>query len=163
MKPKSSKAFIFYLFSTFVLFQFASVVRNLVIKNPHLLKNNPNPIFEFVFAKNTGAAFSLWLDSTQMLGFIGILMLVVCIIYVYKKLNFEDKWFLISSIMFSAGVIGNTLERFQNRYVIDYIRLKFIDFPVFNLFDILIVVSIVLYSVLTFLGQNFLKKDKNEN
>ncbi|MBR2385721.1 signal peptidase II [bacterium] len=160
MNPKSLKTFIFYLVSTFVLFEFCESCKNLIIKNLHLLKDDSNPIFEFVFAKNTGAAFSLWLDGAQILGFIGIFMLIVCTIYVYKKLDFQDKGLILSSIMFSSGVIGNTLERFQNGFVIDYIRLKFIDFPVFNLFDMLIVISIILYTALTFFGNKKLKKDE---
>lgn len=160
MKPKSLKAFIFYLISTYVLFKFCAVVRNLIIKNIHYFENDPNPIFNFVFAKNTGAAFSMWIGNAEILGYMGILMLVVCIFYVYKKLDIKDRWLLISAIMFSSGTIGNTIERFQNGYVIDYIRLKFIDFPVFNLFDMLIVISIILYTALTFFGNKKLKKDE---
>lgn len=163
MNPKSLKAFIFYLVSTFVLFEFCQSVKNLIIKNIHLFKNDPNPIFDFVFAKNTGAAFSLWANGAEILGYIGIFMLVVCIVYVYKKLSFEDKGLIVSSVMFSSGVLGNTIERFQNGFVVDYIRLKFIDFPVFNLFDMLIVVSIILYIALTFFGNNFKKIKQDEN
>ena len=124
--PLDKKAFLLYIITSIVLWQFGISVRDLCIKSDMQLLSADNPIFSFVYMKNTGGAFSILL------------------IYAYKKLEFNQKFKILALISLTAGVLGNLIERLENGYVIDFIKLNFIDFAVFNFFDILITASTIL-------------------
>lgn len=158
MKPKSSQAFVFYIIATTVLFLFLNSVRDLIVKNLAYLRSDTNPIFQFVYAENSGAAFSMFENFAKYFGYIGILAVIFMLCYVHQKILFENKIMIIISVLFTAGVLGNTVERLTLGYVIDYIKLNFINFPVFNLFDVMITISIILYILYVLFGEDFFKK-----
>ena len=64
---------------------------------------------------------------------------------IFKNITFKDKIQLLALTVFSAGTLGNTIERLRFGYVVYYIKLNFIKFPVFNAFDIMICIGICLY------------------
>lgn len=158
MKPKSPKAFVFYIIATTVLFMFLNTVRDLIIKNIIYFSAENNPIFQIVYAKNSGAAFSMFENFAKYFGYIGILAVIFMLCYVHKKIIFENKIMIIISVLFTAGVLGNTVERLTLGYVIDFIKLTFVNFPVFNLFDVMITISIILYILYVLFGEDFFKK-----
>ena len=41
--------------------------------------------------------------------------------------------------LFFAGGLGNAIDRIQYKFVVDFIDLKWFDFPVFNIADIAVV------------------------
>ena len=51
---------------------------------------------------------------------------------------------LLSYSLILAGTVGNGIDRIIKGYVIDFINLNFIDFPVFNIADISINVGLIL-------------------
>lgn len=158
MKPKSSKAFIFYIIATTVLFLFLNTIRDLVTKNIAYFSADANPIFQIVYAENSGAAFSMFENFAKYFGYIGILAVLFMLFYVHQKILFENKIMIIISVLFTAGVLGNTVERLTLGYVIDYIKLSFINFPVFNLFDVMITISIILYILYVLFGEDFFRR-----
>lgn len=91
------------------------------------------------------------------MALVGIVAILYLIYYVYTEIKFSDKTELLSITLFSAGTLGNLIERLNNGYVLDYIRLNFIDFPVFNAFDIMICTGVLLYVVCVIMDA---KKDK---
>ena len=104
-----------------------------------------NDVLELYVLKNTGSAFSLFKDSNFTLAIIAAVVIagiIVCILKNSKKLN----WLDIRALGFlTAGIASNMLERFVDGYVTDYIKLTFIDFPVFNLADVFINIGAVLF------------------
>jgi signal peptidase II len=68
-------------------------------------------------------------------------IIVAGIIYYYAKLPRTKKaWFIrIPLILIFAGAIGNFIDRFINGYVVDMFEFLFINFPVFNVADMLLV------------------------
>ncbi len=64
-----------------------------------------------------------------------------------KKENLYQFWFIV--LIFS-GAIGNFIDRIKNKYVIDFIYFKPIDFPVFNFADILITIGCMLMIITLF-------------
>ena len=46
-----------------------------------------------------------------------------------------------------AGGIGNMIDRIRFDYVVDFIYFKVIDFPVFNVADIMITIGTVLFFI----------------
>lgn len=147
--PHDKRAFIFYIVTSLVLWQFGISVRDLCIKQDMQLMSANNPFVSFVYLKNTGGAFSLFLNHSNFLAAFAIIALICILIYAYKKLEFNQKFKILTLVSLSAGILGNLAERLQYGYVIDFIKLNFINFAVFNFFDILISVSICLLFGLT--------------
>ena len=50
--------------------------------------------------------------------------------------------------MITAGGIGNLIDRVRLNYVVDFIYFSLIDFPVFNVADIYVTVSMFLLLIL---------------
>lgn len=142
--PKDKRAFIFYILTSLVLWQFGISIRDICIKTNMQLDTLNNPVFSFVYLKNTGGAFSLFNSHTNLLSAFGIIALVCIIIYAYKKLKFNQKFRVLTLVCLTSGILGNLVERLTQGYVIDFIKLNFINFAVFNFFDILISTSIIL-------------------
>ena len=110
------------------------LVQSFLTSKIYFIKN----FFYMVFAKNTGAAFSI-LDGTQfLLAFIAIAASVLIYYYV-KKNNINN----IGYALLFGGIIGNLIDRVVYNYVIDFIGLDFFNysFPIFNIADACIVVG----------------------
>ena len=154
---KDKKACIFYFLMTIILLDFGNQIRK-ISYSPYL-ENVENPIFSIVHANNTGSAFSLFQNQSLILAIFGILVVLFVAYQIFRNVVFQDKLQLLSLTLFSAGTLGNVIERLQYKYVVDYIKLNFIDFPIFNAFDIMICIGIFLYCIYLFLD---FKKVKNE-
>lgn len=93
------------------------------------------------YAENTGAAFSAFSDSTMLLSVFTLILLVAGAVYLFLgKLSGKVK--NICAVCILAGGAGNLIDRFRQGYVVDYIETLFIDFPVFNFADILVVCGV---------------------
>ena len=100
--------------------------------------------FSLTYVLNDGAAFSLFASKTYLLVLIALLCLFF-IIYELKN-NLDDRVLSIGYSLVIAGLLGNFIDRLIDGYIIDYLSFKILElnFPVFNLADILIVVGIVI-------------------
>jgi signal peptidase II len=104
--------------------------------------------FNFSYAENTGAAFSLFDGHPRPLMFFSIIVFGLMVV-------FRDKLFTRKPIeqaafgLIMGGVIGNLLDRMRLQYVIDFIHWhwaeKNLHWPVFNIADSLICVGVGLY------------------
>ena len=155
---KDKRACIFYFLMTIILLDFGNQLRSISYYSS--INAIHNPIFSITHANNTGSAFSLFQNNAKILALFGILVIAFVAIQIFKNITFQDKTQLLSLTLFSAGTLGNIIERIRFGYVVDYIKLDFIDFPVFNAFDIMICIGIFLYCIYIF-SEN--KKGKNEN
>jgi len=105
-------------------------------------------LFDFVYVKNTGAAFSMLSNSTVILGVFSVIFCFGVIAYWYFTKPTHP--LLKTSLTFLfAGALGNAIDRVLNGYVIDFISTSFMNFPVFNVADIAITVGAVLLIVHT--------------
>lgn len=100
-------------------------------------------IINLVYLHNTGAAFSIFSEHVNVLGFISVVFCIGITIYIYKKKPSSTMQKLSLSLIF-AGAAGNAIDRICRGYVIDFIETAFIDFPVFNIADIAITAGAVL-------------------
>lgn len=101
-------------------------------------------IFYIEKATNTGAAFSILTGGRILFILIAILVLFYIDKYMIKDVN--DKIEVISISMLIGGIIGNLIDRVVYGKVIDFLSFRFgsYNFPVFNLADTFITVSIFL-------------------
>ena len=155
---KDKKACIFYFLMTIILLDFGNQIRK--ISHMSYLENIDNPIFSIVHLNNTGSAFSMFQDHAKILAYLGIGVVLFIAFQIFRNVSFQDKNNLLALTLFSAGTLGNVIERLQFGYVADYIKLNFINFPVFNAFDIMICIGIFLYCVSIFFD---IKKGKNDS
>ena len=118
-------------------------------------------IFSIEYTTNTGAAFSLLKNHSTTLLVIGIITLILAysLSFSYKENKLND--FLFGLLY--AGIFGNIIDRALFGYVRDFISIG--NFPVFNIADICIVVSIIMLTIVAIKNDVSNKKvsDKNEN
>lgn len=85
---------------------------------------------------NTGAAFGIFENKTLYLAIFSVFIIISISVYLvrtYKSLNLINTvaWGLVL-----GGTIGNFIDRLSLGYVLDFIRLDFANFPIFNIADI---------------------------
>ncbi len=101
--------------------------------------------FSITYVRNTGAAFSIMENSRILFIIIGLLSIYLIWRYLIKdkKLN---NFYITSYSMLIGGIIGNMIDRIIYGYVIDYLSFNIFgySFPIFNLADSFIVVSIIM-------------------
>lgn len=111
------------------------------------------------YAENTGAAFSMFSDSTMFLSIVTLVIIVAGIIYLMLG-KVEGKLMNVCAVFILAGGAGNLIDRFAQGYVVDYIKTLFIDFPVFNFADILVVVGV--FVVCGYLIYDIIREEKQK-
>lgn len=111
------------------------------------------------YAENTGAAFSIFSDSTMFLSIVTLIIIVAGIIYLMLG-KVEGKLMNVCAVFILAGGAGNLIDRFAQGYVVDYIKTLFIDFPVFNFADILVVVGV--FVVCGYLIYDIIREEKQK-
>ena len=94
-------------------------------------------IFTIDYVKNFGAAFSIFSGSRIFLSTVSILFSLILIYFILKN-NINKTIDLLSYSFILGGSLGNGIDRIFKGYVVDFINLNFINFPIFNLADIAI-------------------------
>ena len=107
----------------------------LMLVNYKIYINKDFILFKLDFVKNYGAAFNIFSGSRILLSFISIFFSLLLIYLILKKNN-QNLFDLYSYTFILGGTIGNGIDRILKGFVIDFINLNFINFPVFNIADI---------------------------
>ena len=94
------------------------------------------------FVKNYGAAFNIFSGNRIFLSLISIIFSILLIYLILSK-NTINQLDLYSYSFILGGTIGNGIDRILKGFVIDFINLNFINFPVFNIADISINVGFI--------------------
>ena len=99
-------------------------------------------LFRLDFVKNYGAAFNIFSGNRIFLSCISIIFTILLTYLILRKnnLNILD---LLSYSFILGGTVGNGIDRTLKGFVIDFINLNFINFPVFNIADISINIGLV--------------------
>lgn len=110
----------------------------------------PNVLY-LKYLENRGAAFGIFQGKKIFLLFLTSLVLLG-IGYLLWKLPEEKKFRYLKWISFLvvSGGIGNMIDRIRLQYVVDFIYFSPIDFPIFNVADIYVTVSMILLFLLVF-------------
>jgi len=105
----------------------------------------PN-FLNLTLVKNKGAAFSLFSNSTTLLTITSIFASLVLIIIIIKYPP-RSYWNSIGIIYLLGGTVGNGIDRIFKGYVLDFLELVAINFPIFNLADISINIAIICFII----------------
>lgn len=113
--------------------------------------------FNITLIGNTGAAFSILSSNTILLIIISVVVLNVLYFFFIKGKTLTD-FEQVSYGLLIGGILGNLIDRILRMQVVDYLDFNFFgyNFPVFNLADIVIVISMILIVI------QIIKGDKNE-
>ena len=116
--------------------------------NKKLLVNKDFLLFKLDFIKNYGAAFNIFSGSRVFLSLISIFFSILLIYLIFRK-NTLNTFDLYSYSFILGGTIGNGIDRIYRGFVVDFINLNIINFPVFNIADISINIGfiILLYNI----------------
>lgn len=112
-----------------------------------------NGIFNLVYAKNTGAAFSMMEGSTSMLILLSFFALIGILYYIARNIDNLMMRDLFCSAILISGIFGNFYERLHFGYVRDFFEFAFVDFPVFNISDVFINVGVFAIIVLILINK----------
>ena len=114
----------------------------LIIYKYNKIINKDFLLFRLDFVKNYGAAFNIFSGNRIFLSFISIIFSILITFLILRKNNLR----IIEIYSYSfilGGTIGNGLDRILRGFVIDFINLKYINFPVFNIADISINIGFI--------------------
>ena len=120
----------------------------LMIYNKKLFINKDFLLFKLDFVENYGAAFNIFSGSRIFLSLISIFFSILLIYFIFRK-NTLNSFDLYSYSFILGGTIGNGIDRIYKGFVVDFINLNIINFPVFNIADISINIGFIflLYNI----------------
>lgn len=99
---------------------------------------------QYLEGGNTGAAFGILEGKTIALGILSLVVSVALLVVYFKICNIEKYKNVSFALLFMiAGAVGNGIDRLVHQYVIDFLYIKAINFPIFNVADCYVTLSAV--------------------
>ena len=134
--------------------------------DPHVLVDG---VLELHYLENRGAAFSM-LQGQQFFFYILTAVFLILAVLVLRRLPRTRRYLpaRICLLVLASGAVGNLIDRIAHRYVVDFIYFSIIDFPVFNVADIYVTLSVTVLVLLVMFRYKdsdfaFLKKHSGGN
>lgn len=151
MKNKSLLSCLLGLISAIILVcidQYTKYLAVLKLKGSESIEFIPK-ILSFTYVENPGSAWGI-MKNAQFLVIILSVLVIGAIIFYYIKLEptKKNRPLKISFVLLLSGAVGNLIDRLSRKIVVDFFEVKFISFPVFNVADIYVVVSVALLFIL---------------
>jgi len=143
---------IFYFALILILISLDQFSKIYLYYNYNKLLNKDFLIFTIEFVRNYGAAFNILSGSRIFLSCISVISSIILSYFIFTRENKIINKYGLSFIL--AGSIGNGIDRILNGYVIDFIKIKFIQFPVFNIADIVINIGVFILIISYFRYKN---------
>lgn len=144
---------------SFICIIFDQIIKFIINNNINLYDQNTiiDNFFNLTNVRNYGAAWSILTGSRIMLIIVTILIIIGLYYFFIRKEKLKKYEKVIYGFLY-GGIIGNLIDRIFRGYVIDYLEFYIFgyNFPVFNLADILIVISMF------FIIISVIKGDKDE-
>ncbi len=161
MDIKKSKFLMNFLFvlSSIIIITIDQVTKYLVNTKISLnssLEIIPGIIF-ISHVKNSGAAFGVFQNRTNILIIISVIAIILIII-LKIKLNLDSIFYNISLGFILGGAIGNLIDRIIFGEVVDFLHLRY--FAVFNVADSFICIGFGIVIILIL--KNYFKRGANK-
>ena len=103
-------------------------------------------IVGFTHIRNTGAAFSM-LSGARWFFIVLTVAFVIFAMWVLLKKKLRHPLGTWSWVLVIAGAVGNLIDRAIYGYVVDMIQVQFINFAIFNVADIFVVVGGIAFCI----------------
>ena len=95
---------------------------------------------------NTGAAFSMLRGSTPVLGLLSLVVVIAILIWLWRQPRLPI-WQGLAVGLLLGGSLGNGIDRWRLGYVVDFLALVPINFPIFNPADVAINLAVICFAV----------------
>jgi len=115
-------------------------------------------VFSLFYLENSGMAFGLMQGGRWF--FVGLtLVSFVAVLWYYRSLpqtryHSVMRFFLL---MLIGGALGNFVDRLLHGFVVDFFFFSLINFPIFNMADVFLVVAVAALMIMTV----FVKEPRN--
>ena len=131
-------------FAVVILDQFTKF---LVKRNFQLNQSMPiiKNIFHLTYVTNTGSAFGLF-RGFNLIFILFSMIVILVVLYYAKKIKNNERLLQFSVGLLLGGTLGNLIDRLVYGAVIDFIDFRI--WPVFNVADSAVTISIVLLIIL---------------
>jgi signal peptidase II len=113
-------------------------------------------LFDFSYLENRGAAFGIFQNKVLPLAIVTSAV-ILGMIYYLVKYKPASKLLRYSLALIISGAIGNLIDRFAYKYVVDFILWHYKNvyyFPTFNVADMLVVVGTFLLAICILKDEN---------
>lgn len=113
-------------------------------------------LFSFSYLENRGAAFGIFQNKVLLLSLVTSVV-ILGMIYYLVKYRPASKLLRYSLALIIGGAIGNLIDRFAYKYVVDFILLHYKDvyyFPTFNVADMMVVCGTFLFAICILKDEN---------
>lgn len=101
-------------------------------------------VFQLTYRENTGAAFS-FLEGNNAFFIILTLLIVFVLLYLLLSGRILNKVAEYCILFIAIGGIGNLIDRFHYKFVVDMFDFTLINFAVFNVADIFVTCGSILF------------------
>ncbi len=118
--------------------------------------------FHITYVLNDGAAFSIFKGQRLFLIIVTVLIIIAFLAYIIKNKP-ESKFLKLSLSIIISGACGNLIDRILYGKVVDFIDVRLINFPVFNVADCLVVIGTVLLCIYLLFKQEKRGNDGEED
>lgn len=109
---------------------------------------------------NTGAAFSM-LSGARWFFVVLTVVVVIGMLYVLLAKKITHPFGVWSMVLVIGGAIGNLIDRVLYGYVVDMFEVLFMNFAIFNVADIFVVVGGIAFCVYYgFIHDKYVAKEK---
>lgn len=121
-------------------------------------------ILSISYQENSGAAWSLFDGHATALAIVTILFLMAIVTFDHFFKG-KNTLYAVSMGLILGGAVGNLCDRLVNKnqygmhFVKDFIKLDFINFPIFNIADIALTAGVICFAV--FFLFCYAKEDKS--
>ncbi len=126
-------------------------IKKIVLENIELYEKVGfiDGLFGWTYIQNTGVAWGMFDSNPQLLSVFTGIIIAIGIIYLVSPLKRPLAYDICIPIIIAGG-LSNMVDRIMRGFVVDYIETLFVDFPVYNFADCLVVCgafSLVFYLI----------------
>jgi len=118
-------------------------------------------LVELLYIQNTGGGFSILTEHTWLLTAVTAVVMVGIAVLMAKKVFAHPLAMWTLALVLSGG-IGNLIDRVRLGYVVDMFNLQFMNYPVFNVADIFVVVGAIGFAAYYLLLDDKIQKAKTK-
>lgn len=119
-------------------------------------------VFHLTYVENRGAAFGLLQGKQVFFYIITVVIVVGIIVYLVRNRKKVNRWTCVALGLLLGGAIGNMIDRIQLGYVRDMFDFRLINFWVFNVADICVVVSVIMLMIELIRSEKREQKNKGD-